>query len=304
MTTFVFPGQGAQRVGMGKDLCENFPQARVVFEQASDAISEDMEKLCFDSDEETLSLTFNAQPAILTVSVAALAVLRSEKEIKPDFVAGHSLGEYSALVCAGAIDFSDAVRTVKKRGEFMQEAVPPGQGAMAAVIGLPAKNIEQICGQYSDDGGVWPANYNSPEQTVISGHAGAVDKASEAAVESGAKRAITLKVSAPFHCPLMEPATENLARFLEEIKVDGIETPVVTNLEASTNSDSERVKELLLRQITSPVRWSESVSYMVGKGVEKFIEIGPGKALCGLIRKTAPDSETLNLEMTEHLNRI
>ena len=287
---------------MGKDLCDNFAGARAVFEEASDAIGEDMKALCFDSDEQTLSLTFNAQPAILTVSIAALTVLRSEKNIKPDFVAGHSLGEYSALVCAGAVDFSDAVRTVRKRGRFMQEAVAEGEGAMAAIIGLGSEEVERVCEEGGGD--VWPANYNSPEQTVISGRAGAVEKASAMTVERGAKRAVPLKVSAPFHCPLMAPAAEKLAGFLEGVTVRDIEIPVVTNLRAKENSDPARVKELLLDQITNPVRWAESVSLMADKGVGKFIEIGPGRALCGLIRRTAAGAETLNLEMAEHLNRI
>ncbi|MGI9558165.1 MAG: ACP S-malonyltransferase [Thermodesulfobacteriota bacterium] len=303
MTAFVFPGQGSQNVGMGKDFYDNFPEARAVFEEASDSTGEDMAKLCFDSDEETLSLTFNAQPAILTVSTAALAALEKETELKPEFVAGHSLGEYSALVCAGAIKFSDAVRTVRKRGELMQEAVPSGEGAMAAIIGLAKKDVEDICAA-SGDGGVWPANYNSPEQTVISGAAGAVERAGKEALERGAKRAVPLKVSAPFHCPLMSPAAEKLAAFLDEVKVSEIKTPVVTNFEAEGNGDPQRVKELLLKQITGPVRWSESVEYMKSGGVGKFIEIGPGRALCGLIRRTVAAAETANLEMAEHLHKI
>lgn len=288
---------------MGKDFYDNFPEARAVFEEASDSIGKDMAKLCFDSDEETLSLTFNAQPAILTVSTAALAALEKETELKPEFVAGHSLGEYSALVCAGAIEFSDAVRTVRKRGELMQEAVPSGEGAMAAIIGLAKKDVEDICAA-SGNGGVWPANYNSPEQTVISGAAGAVERAGKEALERGAKRAVPLKVSAPFHCPLMSPAAEKLAAFLDEVKVSEIKTPVVTNFEAEGNSDPQRVKELLLKQITGPVRWSESVEYMKSGGVGRFIEIGPGRALCGLIRRTVAEAETANLEMAEHLHKI
>ncbi len=288
---------------MGKDFYDNFPEARAVFEEASDSTGKDMAKLCFDSDEETLSLTFNAQPAILTVSTAALAALEKETELKPEFVAGHSLGEYSALVCAGAIEFSDAVRTVRKRGELMQEAVPSGEGAMAAIIGLAKKDVEDICAA-SGNGGVWPANYNSPEQTVISGAAGAVERAGKEALERGAKRAVPLKVSAPFHCPLMSPAAEKLAAFLDEVKVSEIKTPVVTNFEAEGNSDPQRVKELLLKQITGPVRWSESVEYMKSGGVGRFIEIGPGRALCGLIRRTVAEAETANLEMAEHLHKI
>ncbi len=305
MTSFVFPGQGSQYVGMGKDLRDNFPESRLVFEQASDAIGEDMSALCFDSDEETLSLTANAQPAILTVSIAVLHAFQKEKNRKPDFVAGHSLGEYSALVAAGAIEFSDAVRIVRKRGELMQEAVPRGEGAMAAIMGLTKNEVENVCKQCSDNGRhVSPANYNSPEQTVISGHTDAVEKATHLALESGARRAVPLKVSAPFHCSLMSPAAEKLAETLEQIKVSPIVVPVVTNLEATENTEPERVKKLLLEQITNPVRWSESVEYMNGRGVDRFIEMGPGKALCGLVKRTVKNVETVNLEMAEHLHKV
>ncbi len=306
MTAFIFPGQGSQNVGMGKDFHDNFPEARSVFEEASDAINQNMAALCFNSDEETLSLTANAQPAILTVSTAALRVLFKEKNPDPpDFVAGHSLGEYSALVAAGALEFTDAVRIVKSRGELMQEAVPAGQGAMAAIIGLKKEEVEKVCENCSGSGRhVSPANYNSPEQTVISGHADAVEKASQLALENGARRAVPLKVSAPFHCSSMSPAAEKLAKTLEHIKVRPINTPVVTNLEATENTEPELVKSLLLKQITNPVRWSESVEYMKSRGVGRFIEIGPGRALCGLVKRTVKDVETLNLEMTGHLHKI
>ncbi len=306
MTAFVFPGQGSQYVGMGKDFYDNFPEARFVFESASEAINEDMAALCFNSDEEILSLTANAQPAILTVSAATLAVLEKETDIRPDFVAGHSLGEYSALVAAGAIEFADTVKIVRKRGEFMQEAVPSGEGAMAAIIGLKKDEVEQVCENCSGGGAknVWPANYNSPEQTVISGRADEVEKASKISIERGAKRAIPLKVSAPFHCPLMSPAAEKLVQTLESVKISEAHVPVITNLEAAPNTDPERVKEILLLQITNPVRWSESVEYMKERNANKFIEIGPGKALCGLIKRTVKNLETSNLEMTEQLHKI
>ncbi len=305
MIAFVFPGQGSQNVGMGKDFHDNFPEARSVFEQASDTLGEDMADLCFNSDEETLSLTANAQPAILTASIAALYVMRKETGIAPEFVAGHSLGEYSALVATGAIEFADALRTVRKRGELMQKAAPSGGGAMAAIIGLGKEEVGNICVNCSVNGGhVSPANYNSPEQTVISGHAHAVKNASQSALESGAKKAIALKVSAPFHCSLMRPAAEKLTEILENIEISPINVPVVTNLEATRNTEPERVKKLLLEQITNPVKWCESVEYMKNMGVGRFIEIGPGKVLCGLIRRTVKDVETTSLEMTEHLHKI
>lgn len=291
---------------MGKDFYNNFPEVRSVFEQASDAIHEDVANLCFNSDEEILSLTANAQPAILTVSVAVLRALGREKNFEPRFVAGHSVGEYSALVAAGALEFSDAVRIVRKRGELMQEAVPPGKGTMAAIIGLDKEKIEEICKNCSRGTGhaVYPANYNSPEQTVISGHREAVESASEAALELGARKSVPLKVSAPFHCSLMSTAADGLGKTLEGIGISSLNVPVVTNLEATENTESGRVKKLLLEQITNPVRWSESVEYMKNKGVNRFIEVGPGRVLCALVKRTVKDVEVRNLEKVEHLHNI
>lgn len=305
MIAFVFPGQGSQYTGMGEDFCKQFPVAREVYEQASDRLKIDMEKLCFDSEPDTLSMTANAQPAILTTSIAILRVLQQQYDRKPDFVAGHSLGEYTALVASGAISFPDAVYTVRKRGEFMQEAVPLGTGTMAAIIGLDNKTIEEICSSVSETGKiVSPANFNSSAQTVISGHTEAVEKACEKAKESGAKRAIPLNVSAPFHCQLMSGAAEKLGSVLEGITFSDIQIPVVTNVNATANSDSSAVQGLLVEQMVKPVRWMESVEYMSSVNVNKFVEIGPGNVLSGLIKRTVKGAELVNLEKTEHLNDI
>lgn len=301
MKAFVFPGQGSQFAGMGKDLAENFPAARRVFEEADEALGFDLARLCFEGPEEDLKLTANTQPAILTVSIAALRALESETGISPDCAAGHSLGEYSALVCAGALDFADAVRTVRRRGIFMQEAVPVGVGAMAAVMGLEGEPLEEVCRAAAQGEIVSPANFNSPGQVVIAGHAGAVERAIALAREKGAKRALPLPVSAPFHCALMEPAGERLAGVLEGIEVKPLRIPVVTNVEAAPNGDSSRIRDLLVRQVSAPVRWEESVAAMAAMGVELFVEIGPGKVLAGLIKRIAKTIPVQNVEDTASL---
>ena len=305
MIAFVFPGQGSQYVGMGSDFYNEFPESKLVFDQASDKLSIDMPKLCFENSLEELSLTFNAQPAILTVSIAILRVLEKETGINPDFVAGHSLGEYSALVAAGAISLEDAVFTVRKRGEFMQEAVPVGVGSMAAVIGLNREMIEEVCNDISSkDNIVSPANFNSSQQTVISGHKDAVEKASGVLSEKGAKRVIPLTVSAPFHCSLMEPAANRLETILNDININRLNVPVVTNVTAASNTDDTAIKDLLVKQVVNTVRWSESLEFLEKQNVNNFIEIGPGNVLSGLIKRTLSNVNIKNLEKPDQLNHI
>ncbi len=305
MIAFVFPGQGSQTIGMGSDFYNEFPVARQTFEEASDTLKFDLAKLCFEGDFEELSLTANAQPALLTACVASLRVLQQETDLTPDFVAGHSLGEYSAIVSSGAIDFKDAVYTVRKRGEFMQSAVPVGIGSMAAVIGLSKEQIEQICKENSDENNVVsPANFNSPQQIVISGHKTAVEKVSDLLKEAGAKRVVPLVVSAPFHCSLMNKAAEELKEVVDGLSISEIKVPVVTNVHAEANSDHTAISDLLYRQVVMPVRWYESVEYMANHNIKRFIEIGPGNVLTGLIRRTVKDVELINLENLDHLNHI
>lgn len=296
MIAFVFPGQGSQYAGMGKDLADNFPVARQVFEEANDALGFDLAALCYNGPEDELKLTTNTQPAILTVSTAALKVLEQESGLRPAYVAGHSLGEYSALVAAGALSFADAVRTVRQRGAFMQEAVPVGVGAMAAILGLDTVELEAVCQEAAQGQVVSPANYNSPGQVVIAGHATAVERAIELAKAKGAKRAMPLPVSAPFHCSLMLPAGERLREELAGIAVGPLRIPVVTNVEAAPNSDAGRVKELLVAQVSAPVRWDESVQKMAELGVDRFIEIGPGKVLAGLVKRIAKGAAAQSVE--------
>lgn len=305
MIAFVFPGQGSQYVGMCKELYGEFGAARRTFEEASDVLGFDIAGLCFEGDPGELSLTANAQPAILTASTAALRVLESESGTRPDFVAGHSLGEYSALVASGSMAFKDAVFVVRKRGEFMQEAVPVGEGAMTAVLGLEIGAIREICDMVSGGSGVVsPANLNAPGQTVISGSRDAVMLASEQAKLKGAKRVVPLDVSAPFHCILMKPAAERLAEVLAGIEFSDMNVPIVTNCDASVNSDSSRTRELLVRQVTSPVRWYESVETLGREGVGKFLEIGPRNVLSGLIKRTLPNVEVGCLENMSQLESL
>lgn len=305
MIAFVFPGQGSQSVGMGLEFHNQYPIARKVFEEASDTLNFDLAKLCFEGDLEELSLTANAQPALLTMSIAAYKVLNQETDIEPDFVAGHSLGEYSALVVSGAMTFNDAVYTVRKRGEFMQSAVPVGLGSMAAVMGLSKEEIEDICDKVTtEESIVSPANYNSPQQIVISGHKEAVESAASMLKEAGAKRVVPLTVSAPFHCSLMNKAADDLSGVLNEIQVSEIKIPIVTNVEAVANRDKSRVIELLIAQVVKPVRWFESVEYLCNQNVNTFIEIGPGNVLSGLIKRTVSGVNVKNLEKPVQLNHI
>lgn len=304
MIAFLFPGQGSQHAGMGKDLAENFPLARRVFEEANDALGMDLATLCFNGPEADLKLTANTQPAILTTSVAALRVLQSETGIVPHYAAGHSLGEYSALVCAGALDFADAVRIVRQRGTFMQEAVPVGTGAMAAILGLDTETLDRVCRAAAQDQVVSPANFNSAGQVVIAGHAEAVDRAMELAKENGAKRALPLPVSAPFHCSLMVKAGERLADVLAGVKVGDMKVAVITNVEATANQDSSRVCQLLVDQVSAPVRWDETIACMVRLGVDRYIEIGPGKVLAGLVKRMAKGSTVQNVQNASDIKAL
>ena len=304
MIAYLFPGQGSQHAGMGKDLADNFAVARQVFEEANDALGFDLASLCYNGPEEDLKLTANTQPAILTTSVAALRVLEAEVDLSPSFAAGHSLGEYSALVCAGALAFADAVRIVRQRGTFMQEAVPVGTGSMAAILGLDLDALDTVCHDAAQGQVVSPANYNSDGQVVIAGHTEAVARAIELAKEKGAKRAMLLPVSAPFHCSLMVPAGERLAAVLNDINVGEMSVPVVSNVEAAPNQDAARVCDLLVQQVSAPVRWQETVACMVALGVERYVEIGPGKVLSGLVKRMAKGSTIQNVQNVVDISAI
>ncbi len=304
MLALVFPGQGSQYVGMGKDLYDNFKIAREIFEKASDKLSLDMKKLCFESDE--VHLTVNAQPAILTVSTAANEVLKSEKSISPSYVAGHSLGEYSALVASGSIQFDDAIWAVRKRGEFTQQAVPVGVGGMAAVLGLADEDVNQICRDASTkDAHVSPANYNSIGQVVISGVKFAVEKAAELAKKAGAKRVVLLDVSAPFHSKLMSSAVEQMRNVLDKINFLDFKIPMITNFDAKMFNDKLKIKNLLLDQLTSPVLWHQSINYLNNNlGVNQFLEVGPKNVLSGLIKRISKNCTVSNFSEKADLEKI
>jgi len=304
MIAYLFPGQGSQHAGMGKDLADNFAVARQVFEEANDALGFDLAALCFNGPEEDLKLTANTQPAILTTSVAALRVLTAESGLSPSFAAGHSLGEYSALVCAGGLAFADAVRVVRQRGTFMQEAVPVGTGSMAAILGLGLDDLAAVCNDAAQGQVVAPANFNSDGQVVVAGHTEAVDRAIVLAKEKGAKRAMPLPVSAPFHCSLMVPAGERLAAVLDGIDVGEMTLPVIANVEAAPNQDSARIRELLVKQVSAPVRWQETIASMVELGVDRYIEIGPGKVLSGLAKRMAKGSTIQNVQNVADISAL
>ena len=281
---FLFPGQGSQVIGMGKELAEKYPVARQTFEEADEALGYKLSQLCFEGPEEKLRLTEITQPAILTTSIAALRVLRT-KGLNPRFVAGHSLGEYSAHIAAGAMSFPDAVRTVRNRGKYMQEAVPVGVGAMAAILGMDLGKVTAVCTDAAQGEVCEPANINSGEQIVISGHAAAVERATKLANERGAKRALMLSVSAPFHCSLMKPAQDRLATDLQSLGIQKPVIPVVCNVDAELVEDAERARDTLVRQVTGAVKWDSSMRLLIAKGIQTLVEVGPGKVLCGLMRQ-------------------
>ncbi len=291
---FLFPGQGSQAVCMGKELAEKYSVARQTFEEADEALGHKLSQLCFEGPEEQLRMTEITQPAILTASVAAWRVLQ-EKGVSPAFVAGHSLGEYSAHVAAGTMSFSDAVRTVRNRGKYMQEAVPVGVGAMAAILGMDLPQVTAVCAEAAQGEVCAPANINSAEQIVISGHTAAVERAAKLASERGAKRAIMLSVSAPFHCSLMKPAQDRLASDLGSLKLQDPEVPVVCNIDAAVIADAASARDALIRQVTGSVKWDQSVRLLIEKGVQIFVEVGPGKVLSGLMRQIDRSKTSLNV---------
>jgi [acyl-carrier-protein] S-malonyltransferase len=292
---FVFPGQGSQKVGMGRALYDAVPESRAAFDEADGALGFPLSRMCFEGPEDQLQLTANTQPAILTASVAAARALGA-RGVKPQWVAGHSLGEYSALVTAGVLSLRDAVIAVRRRGQYMQEAVPVGEGAMAAILALDLPAIEQACREAAQGQVVSPANINSPGQVVIAGHAAAVDRASELCKKAGAKRAIRLPVSAPFHCALMMPAQERLARDLAALSFTAPTVPLVNNVEAAVVRAADGCRDGLVRQVSGTVRWQESVERLVREGVHTFVEVGPGAVLSGLIKKIEKNVRVLNVD--------
>ncbi|MEN3339579.1 MAG: [acyl-carrier-protein] S-malonyltransferase [Acidobacteriota bacterium] len=304
MIAFVFPGQGAQKVGMGKGLADAFPLCRGVFDEADAALGESLSTLCFQGPEDRLRLTENTQPAILAMSIAVHRLVHSEG-INASLLAGHSLGEYSAHVAAGTISFADALRTVRRRGRYMQDAVPDGEGAMAAILGLDAEGVTRACAETARELGriVTPANLNAPGQVVIAGHADAVQRAGERAKALGAKRAIALAVSAPFHCPLMKPAEERLAPELRALVVADPRIPVIANVDAEPKRDARSSIEALVRQVSSPVRWEDGVRRLIADGATTFVELGPGNVLAGLIKKIDRSVTVMSIEDEDSFHR-
>jgi [acyl-carrier-protein] S-malonyltransferase len=300
---FLFPGQGSQATGMGKELAELYPVARQTFEEADDALGFSISRLCFEGPDDQLKLTENTQPAILTMSTAVARVLR-EKGIVPQFTAGHSLGEYSSHVAAGTLAFTDAVRAVRNRGRYMQEAVPAGQGGMAAILGMELEQLQQICQEAAQGEVVSPANINSPDQIVISGSQKAVERAAGLAKERGAKKTVMLVVSAPFHCALMQPAQDRLEKELEDLHFSNPEIPVISNIDAAPKTTAEGSRQALVLQVTSAVQWAKSMQTLIGLGVKTFIEVGPGKVLMGLLRQIDRSQTCLNAENQATLQKV
>ena len=303
---FVFPGQGSQKIGMGKDLIENYPEANILFDRANKALKKervDIGKVCFEGPEEELKNTVNAQPAILTISTILCKLLRKNK-IKPSIVAGHSLGEYSALVASSAIKFEDAVKLVRKRGEYMQSATYAETGSMLAIIGLEQDEISKICEEINDIGIVEISNHNSPTQIVVSGEFKALEKLTIMAKEKGARRVIPLKVSAPFHSSFMEIAKENLERYLEKVKINNPKIPISCNVSAGYINNKEDVRSALIKQMTHPVKWVDSIKKMNSEGINYFIEVGPGKVLKGLIKQIIPEAKVFNVFDSNYLQNV
>jgi [acyl-carrier-protein] S-malonyltransferase len=298
----IFPGQGSQAVGMGKELAEKYNEARQTFEEADDALGYKLSQLCFEGPEDQLRLTEITQPAILTTSVAALRVLESRMP-KPCFVSGHSLGEYSAHVCAGTFSFADAVRTVRNRGKYMQEAVPVGVGSMAAILGMDFAKVAAVCHDAAEGEVCSPANINSPEQIVISGNTAAVERATRLADERGAKRAKVLPVSAPFHCSLMKPAQDRLEHDLKKLIMAKPVYPVACNVDAEMVTDDNRVLDTLVRQVTGSVKWEQCMRVLIAQGVDTLIEVGPGKVLCGLMRQIDRSRTCMNVGDEDSLTK-